>query len=84
MIVEHRLTIVAKCPVDDCPDVYGCTVTTSRVIMVEDIWKCVKELIRSPRTQEDITINMARQLECRVETVGVHSAIRTKVVEGQL
>jgi GTP cyclohydrolase I len=80
MKVEHTLTVVGKCPVNDCPDVYECVIRTDRVVMVEDILLLVKKLTESPRTQEELTAELAGGLQCDVETVGVHSGVKTKVV----
>lgn len=83
MIAEHRLTVVGKCPVQDCPDVYQCTVRTSRLILVEDILAAVKRNTAEPCTQEDLTCRIAKDIGggVRVETVGVHSGVTTTVVE---
>ncbi len=83
MLAEHTLTVVGKCPVAECPDVYEVTVRTDRVVMVEDILAAVKDLTADQRTQEDLTDKLAFRLLCEVETVGVHSGVKTRVVCGQ-
>lgn len=84
MLVEHTLTTVGRCPVDGCPDVYEVTVRTARVLMVEAILAAVKGLTETPRTQEDFTQALATRLGCRVETVGSHSGVKTKVTCGDV
>ena len=55
MLVEHRLEIVAVCPVDKLPDVYSCVVRCSRVVAVEDILAAVQVVTKDPAYKETIT-----------------------------
>jgi hypothetical protein len=77
--VEHTLSVVARCPVNASTDVYECVVRTDHVVFVEDILKAVAELTTEPITQEDLTRHMADRLGVEVETVGIHSNVRTRV-----
>lgn len=82
MIVEHSLEVTAICPVDDKPDVCRCVITTSRVIEVESILKAVESLRGKKLYQEEFTQELHRILAARVETVGAHSGVTTRVVVG--
>jgi NADPH-dependent 7-cyano-7-deazaguanine reductase QueF len=80
--VEHTLEVVARCPVDDQPDVYTLTVRASRVVKVEDILSVTAALATEKLFQEDLTQRVHRALACEVETVGYHSGVRTRVICG--
>jgi heterodisulfide reductase subunit C len=80
MLVEHRLEIVAVCPVDKLPDVYACIVRCSRVVKVEDILAAVEIVTKEPAYQETLTQELHRRLACEVETTGWHSGVLTRVV----
>ena len=82
MRVEHRLAVVATCPVDKLPDIYQCSVRTTRTIKVEDILKAVGELTKKSLFQEEFTQRLHRLLACEVETTGWHSGVLTRVVCG--
>lgn len=82
MKVEHTLEVVARCPVDEQPDVYTLTVRSSRVVKVEDILSAAATLATEKLFQEELTQRMHRALACEVETVGYHSGVRTRVVCG--
>lgn len=82
MIIEHTLEISALCPVDGKPDVYRCVVTTSRVIEVEAILKAAESLRGQKLYQEQLTQELHRVLAARVETIGSHSGVSTRVVVG--
>ena len=82
MIVEHTLEISALCPVDGKPDVYRCVVTTARVIDVESILAATASLGGRKIYQEELTQELHRILAARVETVGCHSGVTTKVIVG--
>jgi GTP cyclohydrolase I len=80
--IEHRLEIKAICPVDGLPDVYLCTVRTSRVLPVEQILKVARRLERRAMYQEDLTLALHRSLAAEVETIGSHSGVETRVLCG--
>lgn len=80
MQVKHTLTMVAKCPVDSKPDRYTVEVTSDRVIKVEDILDACKGYEVKAAYQEQITVELARTLNCEVKTVGFHSGVKTEVV----
>jgi hypothetical protein len=82
MRVEHTLTVSGRCPVDGCPDEYECVVRTDRLLFVEVILAAVKAITLVPRTQEEVTRMLAEMLVCEVETVGVHSGVRSRVAAG--
>lgn len=77
MRVEHRLTVVARCPVDDSFDVYKVTVETDRVLLVEEILLAVKRLTVEQVYQEELTQSLAAEFEATVTTYGCHSGIDT-------
>lgn len=82
MIVEHTLEVTAVCPVDDKPDVYQCVIRTHRVLPVESILQAVESLREKKIYQEDLTRELHRVLAARVETVGWHSGVATRVIVG--
>lgn len=83
MRCEYSLTVVCRCPVADCPDVYQVTVRTDRTLMVEDILRESGDLAKAPRTQEEFTETLSRRLNgVEVETAGVHTGVRVRVVCG--
>lgn len=82
MKVEHELEIAARCPVDDQPDVYRCTVRARRVIPVEAILKAAEVLRGRKVYQEELTRELHRELAADVETVGWHSGVMTRVRVG--
>lgn len=82
MRVEHRLEVVATCPVDKAGDCYQVVVRCGRVIEVESIWAAVKRINATPQYQEIFTQQLARELAAEVETVGWHSGVETRVVCG--
>lgn len=76
MKVKHKLQIYGKCPVDGANDSYNLTVTTTKIIKVEDIIAAVRRL-QWPLFQEEVTQILADELGCNVRTVGHHSGIKT-------
>lgn len=80
MLITHTLQVVAVCPVDGKPDVYECTVLTSRIIPVEEIVAAVVALKDRKAYQEDVCQELHRQLACEVKLVGYHSGVKTEVV----
>ena len=84
MLCEYQVEVVAKCPVDNCPDLYRCTVRSRRIIPVETILKAIAELNDKPRYQEEFTERLHRSLAAQVETTGHHSGVKTRCVCGEL
>jgi len=76
MIVTHEIQVYGRCPVDGKSDSYDVTITTMKVIKVEDIIVAV-EAIEWPVFQEEMTQQLADRLGCRVRSVGFHSGIKT-------
>jgi GTP cyclohydrolase I len=74
----HSLTVSALCPKDGLPDIYAVTVTTERVVAVEDILKVSHGFARRKIYQEDLTKEMARKLGVTVKSLGYHSGVRTE------
>lgn len=77
MKIEHRLTVVARCPIDDTFDVYKVTVETDRVLLVEEILLAVKRLTVEQVYQEELTGALAAELKATVVTYGCHSGVDT-------
>lgn len=77
MNVEHQFTIVGRCPVNGARDEYLCIVRTDHVIEVEIVLREVDVLLARPVHQESLTQSLADVLATEVETVGVHSGVRT-------
>lgn len=82
MRTEYSLDVLATCPADKRPDVYACTIRAHRCIPVEDILKAVESLKDKLLYQEQLTVELHRELRAEVETVGFHSGVRTRVVVG--
>jgi NADPH-dependent 7-cyano-7-deazaguanine reductase QueF len=82
MKTEYTLEVQSLCPVDGKLDVYTCTVFARRTIPVEEILKAAGEFRGVKLFQEDLTRELHRRLATRVETVGHHSGVRTRVTCG--
>lgn len=80
MRCTYETRIVAACPVDDMPDVYEATFESDNTIRCEDILAAVEKYATEKAFQEVITADLARQLRCRVTTVGYHSGVKTTVI----
>ena len=76
MKVTHDVRVYGRCPVDGKSDYYDVTVTTMKVIKVEDIIAVV-EAIKWPVFQEEMTQQLANSLGCSIRSVGYHSGIKT-------
>lgn len=72
MIIHHCFQLRAKCPVNAVDDVYDVTITTDRVVKVEDILAEARRIASEPRFQEVITELLACKFRVTVETVGAH------------
>lgn len=72
----YQLEITCKCPVDDMPDVYQLTVTSQRVIPVEDILAAVKKLSEQKLYQEDLCQALHRKINACCVLIGFHSGVR--------
>lgn len=75
--VEHRVSIKAKCPVNDEDDYYNTLISVNRVVSVEAIHHAVEILTFEPAFQEDITRELATMLKAEVVTHGIHSGVYT-------
>lgn len=80
--VEHRLRVIATCPVDESTDVYEATITLFRQVDVETILETVKALEGQTLYQEQVTEHLADVLNAQVVTVGTHSGVVTTVTAG--
>jgi uncharacterized membrane protein YkvA (DUF1232 family) len=79
MICTYQTKIVAACPVDQKPDVYEATFISDDTIRCEDILAAIGKYASEKAYQEAITAALARDLRCRVITVGYHSGVKTTV-----
>lgn len=80
MKVEHTFTMIAKCPVNNLQDVYEVTLRMDKVMPVERILGHIGGFVGVKLFQEEITQSLADTFECEVESVGVHSNVKTRVV----
>lgn len=80
MICRYETEIVAACPVDSKPDVYAATFESGDTIRCEDIIAAIGRYATEKAYQEAITANLARDLRCKVTTVGYHSGVKTTVI----
>lgn len=80
MRCRYETFVRASCPVDDRADVYQATFESDRTIPVEDILKAVVACEGVKKFQEDIALDLARDLKCQVTLVGHHSGVKTTVV----
>lgn len=80
MIITHELVAKCSCPKDHKPDLYEVTVTTRRVIPVEDIIAALARLEPVEQYQEQFTVELARAIGAEVKTVGFHSGVKTTCV----
>jgi galactitol-specific phosphotransferase system IIB component len=76
MLVTHEVQVYGSCPVDGKTDTYDVTVTTRKVIKVEDILAAI-HAINWPIFQEEMTQQLADSLGCRIRSIGYHSGIKT-------
>ena len=79
MICRYLLTIHCACPVDDRRDIYAAEFESASMIPVERILEAVREFNGVKAYQEDLTLSLARKLNCRVTTIGDHSGVLTEV-----
>ena len=80
MKVEHTFTMFAKCPMNNLQDVYEVTFRMDKVLPVERILGHIGGLVGVKLFQEEITQSLADSFECEVESSGVHSGIKTRVI----
>lgn len=80
MRVEHTLTVIARCPVNDAVDVYEVVFRLARMVKVEHLLEAVDKYRDTKAYQEHITQQLADEFQCEVETRGWHSSVRTMVV----
>jgi hypothetical protein len=76
MLVTHEVQVYGRCPVDGKSDSYDVTVTTRKLIKVEDIISAI-DAIEWPVFQEEMTQQLADKLGCHVRSIGYHSGIKT-------
>ena len=76
MLVTHEVQVYGRCPVDGKSDSYDVTVTTRKLIRVEDIISAI-DAIEWPVFQEEMTQQLADKLGCHVRSIGYHSGIKT-------
>lgn len=80
MKVEHELTMGSVCPMDGTHDFYTVIFRLGRMVPVENLKKSVADFAVVTMFQEEITQRLADGFECEVETHGIHSGVKTKVV----
>lgn len=80
MICRYATTIICACPLDDGRDTYQAEFESPSIIKVEDIIAAISVLVEAKAFQEDITESLARNLGCKVTTIGMHSGVLTTVV----
>lgn len=79
MNCRYETKIVAACPRDSKPDVYDAIFESDDTIEVERIIAAIAKFQTEQAFQEVITADLARELRCRVVTVGYHSGVKTTV-----
>lgn len=73
--------MVCLCPADNkTVDSYRVTVSTDRMILVEDLLRDAKQFEGRAIFQEELTEKLASLLKARIETVGRHSGVETRCV----
>ena len=77
MKVTHEVKVYGHCPVDGRNDSYDVTISTMKLLKVEDILSAINGL-NWPLFQETMTQQLADALGCHVKSVGYHSAIVIK------
>lgn len=80
MLVEHTLTVTAKCPINGSHDVYNVTFRLNRLVNVEELLKVAEGYTRQSVYQEDLTQQLSNLFQCEVESHGSHSNVMTRVV----
>jgi hypothetical protein len=76
MLVTHEIQVYGRCPVDSASDSYEVSISTRRMLKVEDIIAVIAAL-EWPLFQEEMTQQLADKLGCNVRSVGYHSGIKT-------
>ena len=79
MICQYHFTIRCACPVDGEGDVYQAVCESDATIPVEKIIEIATKFGGIKSFQEDVTRQVARELGCRVKTIGSHSGVITVV-----
>lgn len=80
MICRYATTIVCSCPVDEGFDRYEAVFENHSMIRVEDINSAIGVFTGQKVFQESMTMQLARKLNCKVTTTGMHSGVLTTVV----
>ncbi len=78
--VEHTLSVLARCPVNDSRDVYETTFRLDKLVKVETLIAQCRGFQDKKLFQEELTAILAEAFSCEVETRGMHSGVRTVVV----
>lgn len=76
MLVTHEIQVYGRCPVDGASDSYDVSISTRKLLKVEDIIAVIAAL-EWPLFQEEMTQQLADKLGCNVRSVGYHSGIKT-------
>lgn len=76
MLTIHEMAFSRSCPVNDGIDHYNLTISTTKLVKVEDILAAVEKL-PAKAFQEHLTSALASMLGVRVTTVGHHSGVKT-------
>lgn len=76
MKVTHEVKVYGHCPVDGKNDSYDVTISTMKLLKVENILSAINGL-NWPLFQETMTQQLADALGCHVKSVGYHSGIKT-------
>ena len=76
MKVTHEVKVYGHCPVDGKNDSYDVTISTMKLLKVEDILSAINGL-NWPLFQETMTQQLADALGCHVRSVGYPSGIKT-------
>ncbi len=82
MNCQYRLSIEARCPVDNMPDRYELMLESPTPIGVESVLAFVAGYRKKKIFQEALTQLVARRFNCRAITTGFHSGVHTTVTAG--
>lgn len=82
MLVEHKFSVSATCPIDGKRDAYTVWIVLDRAIPVEEIVAKAQAIITEPILQEHLTEKLSELFGCRVKTLGMHGSVETTVTCG--
>ena len=80
--VEHTLSVLARCPVNESRDVYETTFRLDKLVKVETLIEQCRGFQDKKLFQEELTELLAQAFGCEVETRGIHSGVKTVCVAG--